>query len=144
MMAPVDIFVVGISEFHVINDSYGYEAGNLVLHNFAQQVLELLDEETKFFRLNGVKFAIVMHSATHEEIQKLYEQLKKLVNKQLYLGKNQARLYTMKMIRRPLRRCSLSWIIISVCPNMKITASLSMSMRNITSVLNAALPFCVM
>ena len=77
----------------VIGSIYGYEAGNLVLHNFAQQVLMLLDAETKFFRLNGVKFAIVMHSATHEEIQKLYEQLKNIVNKQLYLGKNQAKLY---------------------------------------------------
>lgn len=90
---PVEIFVVGISEFHVINDSYGYEAGNIVLHNFAQQVQELLDEETKFFRLNGVKFAIVMRSATHEDIQKLYDKLKKTVNNQLYFGKNQAKLY---------------------------------------------------
>ena len=89
----VDIFVIGISEFHVINDSYGYEAGNIVLHNFAQQVLKVLPEGISFFRLNGVKFAFVMQAATREDIQLLYDRVTAVGNHELYFGQNQAKLY---------------------------------------------------
>lgn len=90
---PVDILVIGISEFHVINDSYGYEAGNVVLHNFAQQVLQVVGEGTEFFRLNGVKFAFVMQGATREAIKELYDKVTNIANSEIYLGHNQAKLY---------------------------------------------------
>lgn len=89
----LDILVIGISEFHVINDSYGYEAGNIVLHNFAQQVLRVLPDGTQLFRLNGVKFAFVMQRATREDIQFLYDKVTTIANHELYFGHNQAKLY---------------------------------------------------
>lgn len=90
---PLDILVIGISEFHVINDSYGYEAGNIVLHNFAQQVLKLLPQGVQFFRLNGVKFAFVMQSASREDIKQLYDKVTGVANNELYFGHSQAKLY---------------------------------------------------
>ena len=89
----LDILVIGISEFHVINDSYGYEAGNIVLHNFAQQVLKLLPPDVQFFRLNGVKFAFVMEQASREEIKALYDKVTGVANNELYFGHSQAKLY---------------------------------------------------
>ena len=89
----VDILVIGISEFHVINDSYGYEAGNIVLHNFAQAMLKVIDKETKLFRLNGAKFAFVMESFTHEQMQSLYNKVREIADHELYFEHNQAKLY---------------------------------------------------
>ncbi len=89
----VDIMVIGISEFHVINDSYGYEAGNIVLHNFAQKLLKVVGKDTQLFRLNGVKFAFVMHEFSREAMQQLYEKITVIANHELYFGQNQAKLY---------------------------------------------------
>lgn len=89
----VDILVIGISEFHVINDSYGYEAGNIILHNFAQALLKVIDKKVKLFRLNGVKFAFVMEDYTREEMQTLYNKITAIANNELYFGQNQAKLY---------------------------------------------------
>lgn len=89
----VDILVIGISEFHVINDSYGYEAGNIILHNFAQEMLKIISPKIKLFRLNGVKFAFVMQDLNREEIQSLYNRITAIANHELYFGQNQAKLY---------------------------------------------------
>lgn len=89
----VDILVIGISEFHVINDSYGYEAGNVILHNFAQELIKVIGKEIKLFRLNGVKFAFVMQSFTREKMQQLYTRVTDIANNELYFGRNQAKLY---------------------------------------------------
>lgn len=89
----VDILVIGISEFHVINDSYGYEAGNIILHNFAQELIKFIGKDLKLFRLNGVKFAFVMQDYTREEMQLLYDRVTAIANNELYFGHNQAKLY---------------------------------------------------
>ena len=89
----VDILVIGISEFHVINDSYGYETGNVILHNFAQKMLKITDKGMQLFRLNGVKFAFVIDDFSREDMQALYNKVTDIARNELYFGENQAKVY---------------------------------------------------
>ena len=90
---PVDIMVLGISGFHLINDTYGYENGNRILKDLAQRLRELASEDKKVFRLNGMKFAFVLPVSSRSAVRQLYETVLGIMKNQLFLGKEPIRLY---------------------------------------------------
>ena len=51
---PYDVMFLGICDFEVINNVYGYEFGNSVLKDFAQK-LQSLDLKAGLFHVGGVK-----------------------------------------------------------------------------------------
>ena len=90
---PVDILVVGITGFHLINDTYGYENGNRILKDLAQKLRELAGEDKKLFRLNGMKLAFVMPCAPRSEVRDLYTKVMEILKNQLYLENERIKLY---------------------------------------------------
>ena len=90
---PVDILVLGITGFHLINDTFGYDNGNKILKDLAQQLRELAGEDRKLFRLNGMKLAFVMSCASRSEVHDLYDTITHIIKNQLFLNDEQVKLY---------------------------------------------------
>ena len=68
------ILMIGLCNFHEINNIYGYEIGNKVLKNFAEKLLDYLDRAF-VFHAGGTKFAIVSSNYSKEEMAKVYKEL---------------------------------------------------------------------
>lgn len=90
---PIDILVLGISGFNLINDTYGYDNGNRILKNLAQQLRELAGEDKKLFRLNGMKLAFVLPCCARSEVRELYDTVMHIIKNQLFLDNEQVKLY---------------------------------------------------
>lgn len=90
---PVDILVLGITGFHLINDTFGYDNGNQILKDLTQQLRELAGEDRKLFRLNGMKLAFVMSCASRSEVHDLYDTITHIIKNQLFLNDEQVKLY---------------------------------------------------
>ena len=90
---PVDILVLGITGFHLINDTFGYDNGNKILKDLAQQLRELAGEDRKLFRLNGMKLAFVMSCASRSEVHDLHDTVTHIIKNQLFLNDEQVKLY---------------------------------------------------
>ena len=72
---PVQVMLLGISNFSRLNDIYSYTFGNRVL----QEVAKLLIEETKdmgtWYRMDGPKFAFVCKYASTDDLKDLYKRI---------------------------------------------------------------------
>ncbi|WP_200762846.1 EAL domain-containing protein [Nitrosophilus alvini] len=69
--------ILNIDDFRMLNDFYGYEAGNLVLKNMANWIQEFIGQKFKVYRFPSDEFAIV----SHEKIEKdeVLEFVKRLI-----------------------------------------------------------------
>ncbi len=89
---PVNLLVVGISQFRRINNTYGYICGNQVLQKFGQKLRELMRNRGMVFRLNGTKFVLMTEIAGREETQSLYKEASDIARNELYLGESRVSL----------------------------------------------------
>ena len=90
---PVDILVIGISGFHLVNDTYGYENGNKLLLNLAQQLQNLATEDVMLFRLNGMKLAFMLPCSSRSAVRKLYDTVLNILKNELSLEGQPIKLY---------------------------------------------------
>ena len=74
------ILMIGISGFSAINDLYGYTFGNDLLTNFARTLQQSFANSGAVYRMDGVKFAVITHSLNIEEIEALYNDIRKYVS----------------------------------------------------------------
>ena len=72
---PVSLLVFGINQFRRINNSHGFEFGNKVLLRFAQMLMDQVNGKGRAFRLNSVKFCVLMDHTPVEEIEALYHDI---------------------------------------------------------------------
>ena len=69
----VSLMIIGANQFRNINKSYGFDFGNKVLRLFAEQILQLIQSYGRVFRLNGVKFCVLIdRMCKQEELERLY------------------------------------------------------------------------
>ena len=89
----VSLLVVSINSFRRINNTYGFEFGNKVLRRFAQLMLEQVRDRGRIFRLNSVKFCLLIdHQADHDEIEAAYQAIGDIVRSQLQVEGRSIRL----------------------------------------------------
>lgn len=80
----VSLLVVSINRFGRINNTYGFEYGNKVLRRFAQLMLEQVRDRGRIFRLNSVKFCLLIdHQADHAEVEEVYRTIGEILLNQL-------------------------------------------------------------
>ncbi len=82
---PVNLLLVGISQFRRVNNTYGYICGNQILQKFGQKLRELIKGHGMAFRLNGAKFVLLTEVAGREDTQRLYEKASDIARNELYL-----------------------------------------------------------
>ncbi len=83
---PVNLLLVGLSQFRRVNNAYGYICGNQILGKFGQKLLELMQDCGMVFRLNGTKFVLLTSSAGQEDTRRLYQKVSDIARNELYLG----------------------------------------------------------
>ena len=83
---PVNLLLVGLSQFRRVNNAYGYICGNQILEKFGQKLLELMQDCGMVFRLNGTKFVLLTSSAGQEDTRRLYQKVSDIARNELYLG----------------------------------------------------------
>jgi diguanylate cyclase (GGDEF)-like protein len=77
------ISMIDIDHFKKINDTYGHDAGDIVIKTMAQLVSELLPSDAIFGRIGGEEFAILLENEK-QEVLKLFEDIKnKVANLQI-------------------------------------------------------------
>lgn len=69
------ISMIDIDHFKKINDTYGHDAGDIVIKTMAQLVSELLPSDGIFGRIGGEEFAILLENEK-QEVLKLFENIK--------------------------------------------------------------------
>ncbi len=89
---PVNLLMVGLSQFRRVNNTYGYICGNQILQMFGQKLRDLLRGHGMVFRLNGTKFALLTVVAGYEDTQRLYQKASDIARNELYLGKSRVSL----------------------------------------------------
>lgn len=71
------IMLVGIGHFSTVNEMWGYEFGDIVIHKLVQLLKEQFRNEGVLYRVDGVRFVLLTRTLSIEELCKRYEKLKK-------------------------------------------------------------------
>ena len=80
---PVGLAVLDLDHFKRINDSYGHEAGDRVLIEFAQLVVAATRKGDRLFRYGGEEFVLLLPGADASALRTLSEVLRTTVASQL-------------------------------------------------------------
>ena len=65
--------ILDINELKKVNDTYGHEAGDLLLRRFVQGVKECLTKDDIFARYGGDEFAIIFTGKDRSQVEKIIE-----------------------------------------------------------------------
>ncbi len=75
----VFLIYLDIDDFKKINDQYGHNAGDEVLKDIGEILRNFIRKGTKIFRLGGEEFAIILSDLTQQDIYKIAERLRKVI-----------------------------------------------------------------
>ncbi len=73
------VILMDIDDFKSINDSYGHDAGDQVLVEFAKQVKRVLRNGDRLFRTGGEEFIIITCNLTEKDAAQFAERIRKAV-----------------------------------------------------------------
>ena len=63
------IVVVGLDNFHIINETYGHKFGDIALKQIAQNIMDILPPDIRLYKLDGYMFGLFMPYGMPEEIE---------------------------------------------------------------------------
>jgi diguanylate cyclase (GGDEF)-like protein len=69
------LLYIGIDRLQLINDAFGFEAGDEVIHRFAELIRGRLDDADLACRIGGDRFAVLMSSATVDAAREVADEL---------------------------------------------------------------------
>ena len=79
---------VGIRQFHIFNDRYGYALGNQLLEQFGQKISRALNGQAMVYRIDGVKFAISFNTTDRKTLDAAYEMIVQMAERGLSVEGN--------------------------------------------------------
>ncbi|WP_345993012.1 diguanylate cyclase [Sulfurimonas sp. HSL-1716] len=79
--APFSLIIIDIDHFKKVNDSYGHEAGDLVLKIFSQEIKNNMRDTDFFARIGGEEFVILLPNTTSKQALKKADLLLEKINK---------------------------------------------------------------
>lgn len=71
-----NIMMLGISQFAVINEMWGYDFGNLVIHKLVQLLKETFRNEGILYRVDGVRFVLLTRTLSMDQLSEQFARLK--------------------------------------------------------------------
>ena len=83
----IAIIFIDINKFKMINDSYGYNIGDMLLKNLAFRLHKVFKDDSTLSRLSGDEFAIIVNDAEKKDIKLTVHQLLNEVNATYFLAK---------------------------------------------------------
>ncbi len=63
------VVVIGLDNFQIVNETYGYQFGDEALHQIAQNISNLLPADLHLYKMDGNQFAILWPHAMPEEVE---------------------------------------------------------------------------
>jgi diguanylate cyclase (GGDEF)-like protein len=85
---PMCILLLDLDYFKVINDTYGHEAGDIVLKACAKQISSIAGYSDTF-RVGGEEFCVLMQAEHANQAVELAESIRKLISDTEFLFENQ-------------------------------------------------------
>ncbi len=73
---PLSLILIDLNKFKFINDTYGHNAGDLVLIRFTETISKNIRTADRFFRIGGDEFILVLSHTKNEDAVKLTKHLK--------------------------------------------------------------------
>jgi diguanylate cyclase (GGDEF)-like protein len=95
-VSEYNAMLIDIDEFKLINEKYGYEAGNTVLKRFSTKLLDLLPKDAKVIRTGGSEFFIIV-GKKGSNLEKLAEKVFTQLTEKRYLIENETISMTISM-----------------------------------------------
>jgi len=77
-----------IDHFKNVNDTYGHEAGDIILKTFASLLLKLTRDTDTIGRYGGEEFIAILHYKNNSELYKYIERIKSVVTKNKFIYKD--------------------------------------------------------
>jgi len=81
------LLIIDLDGFKRVNDKYGHQAGDLVLANFAQLLLEFSSERAQVFRFAGDEFTILINDVDKHFVSCFAQEIKHAVARNTSLAK---------------------------------------------------------
>ena len=71
--------MIDVDNFKYINDNYGHDAGDIVLHSIAQTILSCVRRSDTVIRYGGDEFAVIFYQIPEEAFENKLERMRYLV-----------------------------------------------------------------
>ena len=78
-----NIMMLGVGHFSIVNEMWGYDFGNIVIHKLVQLLKEEFRNEGVLYRIDGVRFVLLTRSLSLEELSRRYYKIKKEIYESL-------------------------------------------------------------
>ena len=78
-----NIMMIGVGHFSKINEMWGYDFGNIVIHKLVQLLKEEFRNEGVLYRIDGVKFVLLTRTLSMDDLSRRYELLKNIISDKL-------------------------------------------------------------
>ena len=63
------VVIIGLDNFHVINETYGHKFGDIALKQIAQNITDVLPPDFRLYKLDGYMFGLLMPYVMPEEVE---------------------------------------------------------------------------
>ena len=77
---PFSIIFCDLDYFKLINDTHGYQTGNIILQNLAQRFQKHLRQETPAYRYDGEEFVVLLAETTVNHALDVAERLRRAIH----------------------------------------------------------------
>ena len=71
-----NIMMIGLGHFSTVNEMWGYDFGNLVIHKVVQILKNAFRNEGILFRADGIRFVLLTRTLSIEELRRRYQLLR--------------------------------------------------------------------
>ena len=81
--ARANIMMIGIKRFSTVNEMWGYDFENIVIHKLVQELKQIFCNEGVLYRADGVRFVLLTRSLTMEQLAGRYETVRQHICERL-------------------------------------------------------------
>jgi len=82
---PLSLLMIDIDHFKKVNDSYGHQAGDLILIGFAQELQSLIRDSDVLARIGGEEFAILLHNTSNNDAIKIAQKIRQTIEEKVFI-----------------------------------------------------------
>ena len=100
---------VGLDNFHVISETYGYHFADIAMRQIAQNISNVLPPDVNLYKLDGDQFALMLPDAMPEEIEIIFASIQLIRFTALLQLEQHSILQTRMMKSRFLNTPRLQW-----------------------------------
>ncbi len=82
---PLSLLMIDIDHFKKVNDSYGHQAGDVILIGFAQELQSLIRDSDILARIGGEEFAILLHNTSNNDAIKIAQKIRQTIEEKVFI-----------------------------------------------------------